>query len=230
MPTYRGVTTVQVNFGDTALFWKDMWNNSIYTTSFPRAFSFAANEDISIQQFLATTDMAATFRLPLSMQAHDELRQIQREVSHFNLDGSKDQWICTWGAQTFKTSAYYTFVFRDVQTHEGFKWLWKAKSIPKIKVFGWFLLSDRLNTRNMLNRRHYNIGNNLDCLLCNQHVEETVEHLLFRFTFSRTCWHLLGIHWPPQGNRLDMISHLKMRHRRKMIMDIFLVAAWSLWK
>ncbi|XP_073363407.1 uncharacterized protein [Aegilops tauschii subsp. strangulata] len=152
MPTYRGVTTVRVNSGDTALFWKDMWNNSIYTTSFPRAFSFAANEDISVQQFLATMDLAATFRLPLSMQAQDELRQIQREVSHFTLDGSKDQWICTWGAQIFKTSAYYTFVFRDVQAHEGFRWLWKAKSIPKIKVFGWFLLSDRLNTCNMLNR------------------------------------------------------------------------------
>jgi hypothetical protein len=164
------------------------------------------------------------------MQAHDELRQIQQEVSHITLCDSSDKWICAWGAQTFKTSAYYTFVFRDVQAHDGFKWLWKAKSIPKIKVFGWFLLSDRLNTCNMLSRRHYNIGDNLDCLLCNQRVEETVEHLFFGCTFSRSCWHLLGIHWPTQGNRLDMISHLKMRHGRKMIMDIFLVAAWSLWK
>ena len=91
------------------------------------------------------------------------------------------------GGQAFKTSAYYNFVFLDVEAHDGFKWLWKVKSIPQIKVFGWFLLSDRLNTRNMLSRRHYNIGENLDFLLCGQHIEEIVEHLFFCCTFSRSC-------------------------------------------
>uniref|UniRef100_A0A453L3Z7 Reverse transcriptase zinc-binding domain-containing protein n=1 Tax=Aegilops tauschii subsp. strangulata TaxID=200361 RepID=A0A453L3Z7_AEGTS len=72
--------------------------------------------------------------------------------------------------------------------------------------------SDRLNTRNMLKRRHYNIGDNLDCLLCGQHVEETAEHLFFRCTFSGTCWNELNISWPVNGNRLDMTMHLKTLH------------------
>ena len=114
--------------------------------------------------------------------------------------------------------------------HEAFKWLWKARSIPKLKVFGWFLLSDHLNTRNMLKRRHYNIGNNYDCFLCGRHVEETLDHLFFRSTFSVTCWNELNISWPALGNRLDLLLHLKTLHQRAMIMDIFLVVAWSLWK
>ena len=114
--------------------------------------------------------------------------------------------------------------------HEAFKWLWKARSIPKLKVFGWFLLSERLNTRNMLKRRHYNIGNNFDCLLCGQHTEETAEHLFFRCAFSVTCWNELNISWPAHGNRLETILHLKTLRQRAMIMDIFLVVTWSLWK
>jgi hypothetical protein len=82
----------------------------------------------------------------------------------------------------------------------------------------------------MLKRRHYNIGNNFDCLLCGHHVEETVEHLFFHCSFSSVCWGKLNIIWPSQGSRLELIAHLKTLHRRKMIMDIFLVATWSMWK
>ena len=114
--------------------------------------------------------------------------------------------------------------------HVAFKWLWKTKCIPKIKVFCWFLLSDRLNTRKMLKRRHYNIGNNFDCLLCGQHIEETVEHLFFHCTFSKECWGLLRMSWATHGDRLQLVENLKTQHPRKMIMEIFLTAAWSLWK
>uniref|UniRef100_A0A453BRB9 Reverse transcriptase zinc-binding domain-containing protein n=1 Tax=Aegilops tauschii subsp. strangulata TaxID=200361 RepID=A0A453BRB9_AEGTS len=73
---------------------------------------------------------------------------------------------------------------------------------------------DRLNTRNMLKRRHYNIGTNLDCLLCGNHVEETVEHLFFHCKFNEHCWHKLNIRWPTAGNHLDMTTHLKTGHRQ----------------
>lgn len=73
----------------------------------------------------------------------------------------------------------------------------------KIKVFGWLLLSDRLNTRNMLKRRHYNIGNDYDCILCGLHIEETLEHLFFECQFSTECWSSLGITWNQGQPRLQ---------------------------
>lgn len=87
--------------------------------------------------------------------------------------------------------------------------------------------SDRLNTRNMLKRRHYNIGTNFDCLLCGQH-EETVEHLFFHCTFSERCWQKLNIKWSRSDNRLQLLYHAKTSRCTRMFMDIFLVAAWSL--
>jgi hypothetical protein len=36
--------------------------------------------------------------------------------------------------------------------------------------------------------------------------------------------------WPIHGDRLRMLEQGKNQWRSKMFMDIFLVAAWSLWK
>ncbi|XP_073367668.1 uncharacterized protein [Aegilops tauschii subsp. strangulata] len=226
----RGITKVKIGAGDTALFWKDDWNNSILSETYPRAFSFTRDEDASTRKCLSITQLNQAFDLPLSVQAFDELRALQQNVITATMTDSKDAWICTWGSADFKTTAYYTFYFREMIAHDAYRWLWKTKCIPKIKVFGWFLLSDRLNTRNMLKRRHYNISNNLDCLLCGQHVEETVEHLFFHCTFSTACWNKLNVLCPSQGNRLELMTHLKTLNPRKMIMEVFLVAAWSLWK
>lgn len=135
-----------------------------------------------------------------------------------------------WGAVEFKASTYYAFYFKEVQVHEAFRWLWKSKCIPKIKVFGWLLLSDRLNTRNMLKRRHYNVGDDLDCLLCEAQVEETVEHLFFHCAFSKECWQILGISWTTHDHRLQLLNQAREIWRKPMFMDVFLVAAWSLWK
>lgn len=82
----------------------------------------------------------------------------------------------------------------------------------------------------MLKRRHYNIGDNLDCLLCGEHIEETVEHLFFHCNFSQRCWRVLNITWSNHLNRLQLVEHMKTSHQRKMLMETFLVAAWSLWK
>lgn len=134
------------------------------------------------------------------------------------------------GATVFNTKDYYEFYFKDIAAHDAFKWLWKSKSVPKHKVFRWLLLIDRLNTRNMLKRRHYNIGSNLDYLLCGAHIEEMVEHLFFQCNFSRECWHTIGIHWAAHGNSLTLLENAKSNWQQPMFMEIFLVAAWSLWK
>ena len=100
----------------------------------------------------------------------------------------------------------------------------------KIKVFGWLLLSDRLNTRNMLKRHHYNIRDNHDCILCGQCIEETLEHLFFECNISTQCWSMLGIGWPHGGSRLDNVSIAKAAWEQPLFMEIILLATWSISK
>jgi len=56
---------------------------------------------------------------------------------------------------------------------------------------------DRLNTRNILKRKKHKLeGNNYNCVLCSNNVEETAFHC----PFSQACWRLLGIHWDFGGD------------------------------
>ena len=179
MPTYRGISNVHVTNGSSVLFWKDLWTDNTLDEKYPRALPYAINEDISLKEFLSITSLSEAFHLPLSTQAHAEVRQIQEDTRETVLSNEPDIWTYSWGTESYTAHRYYTFYFREVRAHEAFGWIWKSKATMKIKVFGWLLLSDRLNTRNMLKRRHYNIGNDYDCILCGLHIEETLEHLFF---------------------------------------------------
>ena len=58
------------------------------------------------------------------------------------------------------------------------------------------------------------------CVLCNDDVEETVEHLFFECTFSVWCWRLMGITWDftaPIPKRLALCGQAS---RSPVFMDV----------
>ena len=192
--------------GTTTLFWKDLWSNQLNDEAFPRAFSFTKLEDASVADFLAITNIHTGFHLPLTPLARQELQQLQAQTTHTIPDGDKpDQWTYSWGAK-YTSARYYKFFFRNVLADPAFSWIWDSKCTTKIKVFAWLLLADRVNTRNMLKRRQYNIGNNVNCAICSCNVEETVEHLFFTCPFSQRCWRKVGMSWPGGANRLAFLA------------------------
>ena len=89
---YRGITKSEVFSGDTILFWKDNWNKDVYADKYPRAFSYIHHEDLSVRDFLTTATLHETFQLPLSVQAHDELKLLQLDVADVSLDDREDVW------------------------------------------------------------------------------------------------------------------------------------------
>jgi hypothetical protein len=67
-----------------------------------------------------------------------------------------------------------------------FVWIWDPKCTNKIKVFGWLLLMDMLNVRNILKRKRYKLErNDYTCVLCSRGVEETTFRLFFGCPFSQ---------------------------------------------
>ena len=231
---FRGVTKVALDNGSSSLFWKDAWfddHDSPLMEIFPGAFSFCLNEDKPVVNILTAEDPSLIFHLPLSTQAREQVREIQQGSMHVLLDREcNDTWECNLGG-TFSSKRYYDHCFRDMVADKAFGWLWNAKSPIKFKMFGWLLMVDRLNTRNMLKHRHFNVaGNVYTCMLCPSPPEETVEHLFFNCPFSQHCWDKVGILWPNSGDRLTLIHAGKEGWRRPLFMDIFLLAAWSLLK
>jgi hypothetical protein len=98
-----------------------------------------------------------------------------------------------------------------------------------VKFFYWLLFSDRLNTRNMLKRRHFNIGTDFSCPLCDSPPEGTLEHLFFHCSFSTSCWQELGWAWQPR-DRLELVERAKTLNSSPMFMEIFMIATWNIRK
>ena len=139
---------------------------------------------------------------------------------------SSDVWHYTWGKTIFKATDYYRFFFKEVQSHQVFGWLWKSKCMMKLNVFAWLLINDRLNTRNMLKRRHYNIGENHACILCGQQTEETLEHLFFECNFSVRIWNYLQVTWPPGD---DMSMQDNQDFAKPFFTEVVFVACRNIW-
>lgn len=63
-----------------------------------------------------------------------------------NIDGSTlDQRALVLGAK-YTLSNYYKFLFGQVPVDEALNAIWSSKALPKLKVFLWLLMHDRLNT------------------------------------------------------------------------------------
>ena len=92
-PEFRGIARCNIVAGDSILFWKDPWMDQPASMVYPRAFSYAINEDVSAKDFLTANTLGENFQLPLSAQAIQELRSAQEETAEILLDThATDQW------------------------------------------------------------------------------------------------------------------------------------------
>ena len=92
------------------------------------------------------------------------------------------------------------------------------------------MLVDRLNTRVMLRRRNFNIQTGVNCVLRALGLEDDIDLLLFGCPFALRCWHKLQIHWDLSLDIHDRILQAKDAFMLSFFMEIFLIAAWEIWK
>jgi hypothetical protein len=203
-PIFRNIASCQVGQGNIVLFWKDVWMGEVAVEHCPRAFSFALDEDISVKKFLSAPRLASDFSLPVYPEAMTEIGALQEASRDIDFAlANSERWTYIWGSSHYTSQKYYQYCFKDIIPHVAFKWIWKSKCTPKFKFFCWLLLSDRLNTRNMLKRRQMHLNASFNCPMCSNSTEETVEHLFFHCPFSKSCYGKLQMKWDSQGTRLE---------------------------
>jgi hypothetical protein len=57
------------------------------------------------------------------------------------------------------------------------------------------LMMDRLNTKDMMQRKQWKIDSGPECILCSSHMLETIHHLFLERLFAMSCWNMLDIQW-----------------------------------
>jgi len=228
---YRGIAKCSLGNGSTVLFWDDLWCSVVLAQAFPNLFQAATNNLGSVLDILNALDLASVFNLPLSHQAYDELHELQNLLSTVTFDpNSKDSWSFIWGNDKYSAKKLYNLAFSSVQAPRTFSWLWKSQCTPRVKIFAWLVLVDRLNTRVMLRRRNFNLQTGVNCELCSSGVEEDADHLLFACPFAARCWHKLQIQWDLSLDIHSRIVQAKNSSSYSFFMELLLIAAWEIWK
>jgi hypothetical protein len=96
------------------------------------------------------------------------------------------------------------------------------------QILFWLLLLDRLNTRNLLRRKNFNLPS-YNCELPGCSEEESLEHLFQTCPFANKCWDSVC----PQRCRnlsiIDSIKDIKDKLQVPFSMEIIILASWSIW-
>ena len=228
---YRAITKCVLGNGVSILFWSDNWLQSKMEDRFPRLFSYAIDKLQSVAEFMGGDNALQWFHLPLSVEAHEEYAQMQILLQDVSLDANtKDNWVCTLGNGVFKPSKVYRLNFQHISTDVASCWIWKSKCQSKHKFFAWLILHDRINTQDMLIRRHWAVSNCSDCVLCvDKHLEDW-RHLFFNCLFSTRVWNYLGIVWSPGTTPSQVISAAKRSFSGPCFVEVVILACWAIWK
>jgi hypothetical protein len=100
----------------------------------------------------------------------------------------------------------------------------------RIKVFAWLLVSDRINTRDMLMRRHLNVTNVFHCVLCPCQATEDWQHLFFHCNFSIRVWSYLQIEWESGSSFENIFMQARRKFNKPFFTEVVILAAWHISK
>jgi len=196
---------------------------------YPRLLSFSKDSRISVKDVMNAEDFEDLFYLLLSQAAFVEFEDLQEHLIGLPGPQSEDDvWSYIWGNGTYTSQRLYKLVFANTNAHPAFGWIWKAKCTPRIKFFAWLVLVDRLNTKDMLRRRHCNTQDDDLYVLCSQGTVEDIQHLFFTCTFARRCWQALNIQWNEQLGLLPRLTQARANSNLPFFVDLVMIASWEI--
>ena len=100
----------------------------------------------------------------------------------------------------------------------------------KIKVFAWLMLNDRLNTRDLLVRRHWRSPQEDNtCPLCPAQAHEDRMHLFFTCQFSTRVWNYLQIQWLAGLSPSECLIAARKSFGQPFFKEVVYLAAWNVW-
>ena len=95
-------------------------------------------------------------------------------------DACDDMWTWRHGKKSeYSAKKYYEFVHQPVIANPILSWVWKSYCTVTVKMFAWLVIMDRVNTKDMIQRRHWKINDGPSCVLCPTGVLEDRNHLFF---------------------------------------------------
>lgn len=211
---------------NSVLFWHDNWLQDTVKSSFPKLYSFTKKPKCSLR-FFVDQSLDRLFHLPLSIQASNQLTDLQAVLQEGVWDPEEDDyWVYSWGSSTYNSRKAYKCLQGSYQASPLFSWLWSAGNLGKHKFFFWLLLRDRLKEHPKTENKFLEDYN---CVICSNSVVETRFHLFFECPFSSDCWNYLSIHYNISLQPLDMVIEARLAFGSPIFREFFVTACWIIW-
>jgi hypothetical protein len=91
-------------------------------------------------------------------------------------------------------------------------------------------MMDRLNTKDLMLRKNWNIDGDAYCAMCNTHSIETSIHLFSECPFALQCWQKFQIDWNISVPVQEMIPLARTHFTGPCFMEILACSTWNVWK
>ena len=147
----------------------------------------------------------------------------------YPLSSGKDAWEYIWGPKYFPAK-FYSHLHAHIVVPTVYKWIWKSACVLTTKMFAWLLISDRLNTRDLLIRRNWKVTDDKHCVLCPLRAYEDRFHLFFNCNFSIRIWNYLQINWVGGSDIQSTVAAAKRDFGKPFFMEVMILACWHIWK
>jgi len=119
---------------NSVLFWHDNWLQDTVKSSFPQLYSFTKKPKCSLW-FFVDQNLDRLFHLPLSIQASNQLTDLQAVLQEGVWDPEEDDyWVYSWGSSTYNSRKAYKCL-QGCYEASLFSWLWSAGNLGKHKFF-----------------------------------------------------------------------------------------------
>jgi hypothetical protein len=168
------------------------------------------------------------FYLPLSTIAYQELQELKQLMETNPVLDQHDVWSYCWGPK-YTAAQFYRKIHAHIKVPSVYRWLWKSCCIMRHKMFAWLVLRDRINTRDLIQRRHWHVTDDTHCELCPGHIYEDRAHLFFECNFSVRIWNYLQITWQSNDDLQAVVSAAKNGFGQPFFMEVVVMAIWNIW-
>lgn len=91
------------------------------------------------------------------------------------------------------------------------------------------LIMDRLNTKDMLYRRHWNVADGTSRVIGPTGTREDMDHLFFQCNFYDRVWNYLQICWQVGDVMRAIFVHAQKDFNKPLFAEVIFLACWNIW-
>lgn len=222
--------------GNTVRFWEQDWGLGVLKNKFDMLYTFSTQQQTSLQQALQLTDAAEQFRENLSLQATEQLQVFQRQITQYKAQYQQNRILgieadtVSWPMTSdgiFKVSSAY-FVMQDGPAIKSTaNRIWKLRTPPRYKIFGWLLMHNKILTVQNLKKRGFQLPG--ICYMCWKQ-DETAHHMFNECGNTREIY--IGVLNQAAGYKTGQnnIQSMTDKNTPKIDRELLLITNFTVWR